>query len=562
MMPVNLFTYLLEASICQGIFYLFYWLFLQKEIDFSFNRGYMLAVLALSVIAPLVIIPVETQSMYLPQQSFSNDILSTNVLTTVPAEASPGEINLPVKSVTGQSIAFYVYLAGCVLMCLRLLYQIGFLVHIRLAGRLKLYNNYKLIYTDGKLPTSSFFGWLFWDNTQVMQPEDKELIIRHEFAHIEQHHSWDNLFLLLVKICFWFNPVIYLFGESLQEVHEYMADKTVVRKTNAATYTRLLVEQSIGLGHMIVHSFKGSPIHKRIALTQRAYDLPATGILWKKGLSILMAASICYLQACQPKEAEPALTGEFDPENTYWLSGYGISATSHRFKEGEYEYGHYPKPDVDEYAYPVGGFNPYHTYIQNNLREPVKINPVGMRKKVFVQFTVDIEGNVRNPRIPEGMGLGPGYDEEAIRVIANGPKWVPARKDRKPVEATMMEAVIFGQRESLSRFGSDYKMVSAHSTTGGPLPVEEINHFTWNLILNYPEKARKKHIEGMVVVGFTVQPDGKATNFEVIQPIHPSLDQEALRVAQLANVPWKPALRKGKAQASKILISFGFFLTD
>jgi TonB family protein len=280
------------------------------------------------------------------------------------------------------------------------------------------------------------------------------------------------------------------------------------------------------------------------------------------GLSVVVAAGICYLQACQPKEAtEPGLAGK-DTANTYWLAAHGIVESSHRFKEGEYMYGHFPKPDVDEYAYPVGGFNPFRNYIQDNLRETHTIKPAGMRKKVFVQFTVDKEGYIRNPKVLPGMGLGPRYDEEAIRVIANGPKWIPARKDGKTVEASMVEAVIFGQREGLARFGAEHKMVSAHRTTGGPVPIEGVNNLIHKLTTSYPEEAHKEHIEGIVVIGFTVQPDGKATHFEVVQPMHPALDGEALRVAQLANVPWKPAIKNGKAQASKVLISFGFFLSD
>jgi TonB family protein len=94
------------------------------------------------------------------------------------------------------------------------------------------------------------------------------------------------------------------------------------------------------------------------------------------------------------------------------------------------------------------------------------------------------------------------------------------------------------------------------------VPIEGVNNLIHKLTTSYPEEAHKEHIEGIVVIGFTVQPDGKATHFEVVQPMHPALDGEALRVAQLANVPWKPAIKNGKAQASKVLISFGFFLSD
>src|ERR1700759_3060353 len=69
-------TYLLQVSGCMAIFYLFYYLLLNRLTFFTINRYYLLATLALSFIIPLLTIPVE-QVQYVPitqQQVYINAI--------------------------------------------------------------------------------------------------------------------------------------------------------------------------------------------------------------------------------------------------------------------------------------------------------------------------------------------------------------------------------------------------------------------------------------------------------------------------------------------------------
>jgi TonB family protein len=63
--------------------------------------------------------------------------------------------------------------------------------------------------------------------------------------------------------------------------------------------------------------------------------------------------------------------------------------------------------------------------------------------------------------------------------------------------------------------------------------------------LKYPMEARKAGLEGRVVVGFVVEPDGRLSNFEIVQSVAPILDKEALRVVQLMP-KWKPGKLHGK----------------
>ena len=64
--------------------------------------------------------------------------------------------------------------------------------------------------------------------------------------------------------------------------------------------------------------------------------------------------------------------------------------------------------------------------------------------------------------------------------------------------------------------------------------------------LNYPDSLRKMDIEGTVITSFIVEADGSISDAKVVRPIHPQLDEEALRVIH-AMPKWKPATQGNHA---------------
>lgn len=62
----------------------------------------------------------------------------------------------------------------------------------------------------------------------------------------------------------------------------------------------------------------------------------------------------------------------------------------------------------------------------------------------------------------------------------------------------------------------------------------------------YPRVAIESGIEGRVIVGFVVEPDGRISNVKIVRGRVQSLDDEALRVAKM--MPrWKPGRQRSKA---------------
>lgn len=81
----------------------------------------------------------------------------------------------------------------------------------------------------------------------------------------------------------------------------------------------------------------------------------------------------------------------------------------------------------------------------------------------------------------------------------------------------------------------------------------EADYFSlWvNNHLRYPAEARRKRIEGAVVMEFIIDEEGRITNIVVKKSPDESLEREAIRVVSRAPL-WQPALRDGKPVKYKI----------
>ena len=77
---------------------------------------------------------------------------------------------------------------------------------------------------------------------------------------------------------------------------------------------------------------------------------------------------------------------------------------------------------------PVGGLSNYSIYIKNNLVCPEK-ESTNNKISVFVNFIIKSDGSLSDFKIIKSNG--DQYDNEAIRLVKNGPKWKPGKKGNK-----------------------------------------------------------------------------------------------------------------------------------
>ncbi|SDM67353.1 energy transducer TonB [Siphonobacter aquaeclarae] len=77
---------------------------------------------------------------------------------------------------------------------------------------------------------------------------------------------------------------------------------------------------------------------------------------------------------------------------------------------------------------PFRGIGDFRTYLSTRRRIPAQEPPIG---KVILQFRVNTDSTLSRLRVVKG--LGKPYDDEALRLVREGPRWLPALRNGKPV---------------------------------------------------------------------------------------------------------------------------------
>ncbi|MEM6735155.1 MAG: energy transducer TonB [Bacteroidota bacterium] len=97
--------------------------------------------------------------------------------------------------------------------------------------------------------------------------------------------------------------------------------------------------------------------------------------------------------------------------------------------------------EVEESAQFPGGLNGWTKYLKENLKYPREARRNNITGRVFLEFVVEEDGSVTNIKVLRSLGYG--CDKEAIRLLSETPKWIPAKADNKPVKQKMLQVLLF-----------------------------------------------------------------------------------------------------------------------
>ena len=88
-----------------------------------------------------------------------------------------------------------------------------------------------------------------------------------------------------------------------------------------------------------------------------------------------------------------------------------------------------------------GGMAECLTFLGKNIKYPVQSQQAGVQGKVIVQFVVEKDGSVSNPKVVRS--IDPDLDGEAVRVISIMPKWKPGMQKGQAVGVKYTVPVTF-----------------------------------------------------------------------------------------------------------------------
>lgn len=91
--------------------------------------------------------------------------------------------------------------------------------------------------------------------------------------------------------------------------------------------------------------------------------------------------------------------------------------------------------------FPGGGMSAFMDYIKKNMRYPASAKEKGTQGRVTVQFVVDKDGSIKDPKLLRSVDKD--MDAEALRLISSMPKWEPGRQKGQPVAVKYTVPVMF-----------------------------------------------------------------------------------------------------------------------
>ena len=463
---ITLLIYSIKSALVLALLYLPYTLMLRQESFFRMNRITLLTILMLALVLPIVDIP----SLATPEQPVVYEMQHRIMLMTQEAEMTTKSLAATTRTISWLGILAIVYIIGVILALLIRLWQLFKIDKIIRGGCLWTDKSGKATiycHIDDVAP----FSWMrsIVISEKDYKPYGREILL-HEKAHILNLHSMDILFLTLVEAVQWWNPIAYLLGHSLRDVHEYEADDYVLHQgVSLQNYQALLVKKSLAnTSYAFANNFNHSLIKKRIYMMNHPKSNP-----WfrSKVLYILPVMLVVLTAFATPKLNEkveeivervekatempqPSPQPDQQPESVPTSDVTDMQSaeseeepviketTADSLSSEDYVNDVYRNEYINLTQPPEfpGGMSALRTFVQLHVARALENDASMAGKRAYVQFRIKQDGTI------DDIGLVRGDIEafhEAIKIVEQMPQWTPARRYGRVADAHFVLPVDF-----------------------------------------------------------------------------------------------------------------------
>ncbi|SNZ01294.1 M56 family metallopeptidase [Flagellimonas pacifica] len=229
-------TYILKSAACLAILLLFYKVFLERERMHRFKRFYLIGSLIVSLIIPLLVF-VESITVTFQQEVNTQNALNAGEIVEA--------VNTSVPPLDFTSFIWSIYYIGVAFFGFKFFNNLVQIVKRIRTNPRKRYKNHTKVLLEEKMPPHTFFHFIFLNKSKMESDKIPHEVLVHEEAHATQKHSLDVIFIELLQVVLWFNPLVFLFKKVIKLNHEFLADQEVLSKNiDAVTYQNTLLSFS------------------------------------------------------------------------------------------------------------------------------------------------------------------------------------------------------------------------------------------------------------------------------------------------------------------------------
>lgn len=290
-------SYIFQVNLVLSILYLGYFLLLKKLTFFKSVRFYFLGGMFLALIYPfLKIKPVEDINIVLPI-------------------AYPSS---PVETFNYSEFAIYLTLAVSAFFVVKLFLGLLSIFKIHYNAENKTFKNYIFKNTKVIINPFSFWKWIYLhknslNNTQLEQ------VLKHEYIHTSQRHSFDVLLSEICLIICWYNPLVYFLRKTVKQNLEFLVDAELLNSgIDRISYQHNLVGITTSRfpNQHYGNEFAFTTLKKRIKMmnTEKSSKLKLSSFLVLVPILIFTSALVVSCQKEVLQKQELAISEEIKPE--------------------------------------------------------------------------------------------------------------------------------------------------------------------------------------------------------------------------------------------------------
>lgn len=401
-------NYIIKVCIGSTLLYTSHFIFIKRDTFFHLKRIYLLAILLLPVIYPLIV-------LHIPDETINTKIILQTIF--INGDNISEYINRPnttLHNINRWNIIPYAWIIGIIILSINFYIKINTIQKLfskRKLMKIRIEENCNIYKMNNEYVSSfSFFNHIFIHKTDH---NTEQKIIQHEKLHIKYHHSLELIFVELISITFWWNPMIWIIKKEIKLNHEYMVDQKIIEQgENKKNYQYSLLTESIkNTSTSITNQFNVSQLKQRIRMMNKKRT---NQLAYGKYLFFMIFPMLLLTANSQSTMAnEPNLLKDI------------ISTEINQNKDKAYQ-------EVEIMPEYPGKEQGLMKFISENLKYPTNAQAENIQGRVIVKFIINKQGKVINPEIIKG--LSPECDEEVLRIIKLMPDWTPGMQDGKNVD--------------------------------------------------------------------------------------------------------------------------------
>ena len=380
------------------IFYAVYKLWLENEKMFRFNRAYLLGSLVFSFVIPLQIISF--------QSAFSNKtgLIQLNELVIQKSNESLAAISF--NDIVVILIAI-VYAVVVLVLTARFFFGLySFYKRIK-TNEVQIIKGEKVVLIHESILPHSFWKSIFIHKETFEKGEIPLELIAHEKAHLKQKHTLDILFIEVLQIVFWFNPLLLLYKKAIKLNHEFLADEAVNKQFDSVkTYQNLLLDFASNKNTIALASNINYLITKKRLLMMTKKESPIKIVLKVFSVGVVYAL-LLFMFSTKTMAQKTSNKADVKEKDLYVLA------------------------DVEKLPEFPGGIEAFYKFIGKNFKIPAAVGKNKIEGKTYMQFIIEKDGSLSDIVTLKDGGYGIG--DEVIRVLKLSPKWTAATQKGKAV---------------------------------------------------------------------------------------------------------------------------------